>query len=76
MLNAGLGQVLSVTFTPTDTANYTTASTTVSIDVAQAAPAIMSWRFQNSVHTFDGGGNRYSLTPVSRTASSAKRWSG
>src|SRR5204863_479238 len=40
LLNAGLGQVLSVTFTPTDTANYTSATTTVTIGVAEAAPAI------------------------------------
>ena len=29
MLGAGRGQTLSVTFTPTDTANYTTATATV-----------------------------------------------
>src|SRR5204862_817456 len=40
LLNAGAGQSLSVTFTPTDAANYTTATRTVTIDVAQATPAI------------------------------------
>jgi hypothetical protein len=31
---------LSVTFTPTDAVNYTTATATVTIDVAKATPAI------------------------------------
>ena len=34
------GQTLSVTFTPTDTANYTTATKTVSINVLKATPTI------------------------------------
>jgi hypothetical protein len=34
VLNAGIGQTLSVTFTPTDAVNYTTATQTVTIDVA------------------------------------------
>ena len=38
MLNAGAGQTLSVTFTPTDAANYTTATKTVSINVLKATP--------------------------------------
>jgi hypothetical protein len=40
ILGAGPGQTLSVTFTPTDTTDYTTASISVSINVVQAAPAI------------------------------------
>ena len=32
-MNAGNGQSLGVTFTPTDTQNYTTATKTVMIDV-------------------------------------------
>ena len=40
MLNAGAGQTLSVTFTPTDAANYTTATTTVAINVLKATPVI------------------------------------
>src|SRR5213079_3178665 len=40
VLNAGLAQTLSVTLTPTDTTNYTTATATVLINVAQATPAI------------------------------------
>src|SRR6185436_2564361 len=40
VLNAGLAQTLSVTFTPTDATNYTTATATVTIDVAKASPAI------------------------------------
>jgi hypothetical protein len=42
VLNAGTGQVLSVTFTPTDTLNYTTATKTVTIDVTQAIP-VVTW---------------------------------
>ena len=40
VLNAGTGQTLSVTFTPTDAVNYTTATATVLIDVAKATPTI------------------------------------
>jgi hypothetical protein len=40
ILNVGVGQTLSVTFTPTDTTRYTTATASVSIDVAQAMPVI------------------------------------
>src|SRR4029077_12401656 len=40
VLSAGVGQSLSLTFTPTDAANYTTATRTVSIDVAKATPTI------------------------------------
>ena len=36
VLNAGNGRVLSVTFTPTDTANYSAATATVTIDVLKA----------------------------------------
>jgi hypothetical protein len=40
VLNAGAGQPLAVTFTPTDTVNYTGASASVSINVLQATPTI------------------------------------
>src|SRR5213079_785901 len=40
VLNAGAAQTLSVDFTPTDAANYTTASKTVSINVLKATPVI------------------------------------
>src|SRR4029077_510005 len=40
VLNAGAGQTLSVTFTPTDAANFTTATKAVSIDVLKATPVI------------------------------------
>ena len=40
VLHAGSGQTLSVTFTPTDTTDYTTATATVSINVLQATPTI------------------------------------
>ena len=40
ILGAGQGQTLSVTFTPTDTADYTDAPMTTTIDVLKAMPAI------------------------------------
>lgn len=40
VLNAGANQTLSVTFTPSDTATYSTVTKTVSIDVAKATPVI------------------------------------
>jgi hypothetical protein len=40
VLTAGTGQTLSVTFTPTDTTDYTTASSTTTIDVDKVAPTI------------------------------------
>ena len=42
VLIAGAGQTLSVTFTPTDAANYTTATATVAITVLKATP-IITW---------------------------------
>src|SRR5205823_3700437 len=42
VLNAGAAQTLSVAFTPTDAANYTTASKTVSINVLKATP-VVTW---------------------------------
>src|SRR5205814_6331529 len=38
--NAGSAQTLSVSLTPTDAANYTTATKTVSINVLKATPVI------------------------------------
>jgi hypothetical protein len=40
VLNAGAGQTLSVTFTPTDAANYTGATATTTITVLKATPVI------------------------------------
>jgi hypothetical protein len=40
VLNAGAGQTLSVTFTPDDASNYTTATATVAITVTKATPTI------------------------------------
>jgi hypothetical protein len=42
VLNAGSNQALNVTFTPTDTTNYNTASKTVHINVAKATPTFTS----------------------------------
>ena len=40
VLNAGAGQTLSVTFTPTDAANYTGATATTTITVLKATSTI------------------------------------
>src|SRR6185503_7340806 len=40
VLSAGAGQSLSVTFTPTDTANYLNATGGVSLTVVKATPVI------------------------------------
>src|SRR4029079_5387282 len=40
VLNAGAGQTISVTFTPTDAANFTTATKTATINVLKATPVI------------------------------------
>ncbi len=40
ILNAGNNQTLSVTFTPTDTTDYTDATATVAISVSQATPTL------------------------------------
>jgi len=42
VLNAGVGQTLSVTFTPADATNYATVTKTVTIDVTQATP-VLTW---------------------------------
>src|SRR5439155_1099453 len=42
VLSAGTAQTLSVSFTPTDAANYTTATKTVSINVLKATP-VLTW---------------------------------
>ncbi len=43
ILNAGIGQVLSVTFTPTDTVYYNSATRTVSVTVNQAEAVVTTW---------------------------------
>src|SRR5207247_2091495 len=40
VLSAGAGQTLSVTFTPTNAVNYTTATASVAITVTSATPTI------------------------------------
>ena len=40
IINAGATQILSVTFTPTDAANYATTTATVSLTVLKATPVI------------------------------------
>src|SRR5207249_9600181 len=53
VLNAGSGQTLSVTFTPTDTTNYKTAGKTVYIHVLKASPTV-TVSFAASPITYDG----------------------
>src|SRR5258706_7154594 len=64
VLPAGANQTLSVTFTPTDTVAYTTATATVSIDVAKAAPTI-TWNTPTAI-TY---GSALSGTQLNATAS-------
>ena len=40
LLNAGNGQSVAVTFTPADTADFTTATSSVTVNVAQAMPTV------------------------------------
>ncbi len=49
VLGAGSGQALSVTFTPTDTTDYTTATASTTINVAQATPTIL-WPSPASIY--------------------------
>jgi hypothetical protein len=64
VLPAGAGQTLAVTFTPTDGANYATATKTVTIDVAKATP-IITWTNPAAI-TF---GTALSATQLNATAS-------
>lgn len=43
ILNAGMAQTLSVTFTPTDSSNYNTATTTVKIDILNQNDPVITW---------------------------------
>ena len=64
VLTAGAGQTLSVTFTPTDTTDYTTASDTATINVDKVTPAI-TWATPADI-TF---GTALSTTQLDATAS-------
>ena len=63
VLNVGAGQTLSVTFTPTDTASYTTAAQTVTIDVTKAMP-VVTWANPASIVS----GTALSVTQLNATA--------
>src|SRR4029078_5063157 len=65
-LSAGVAQALSVTFTPADTANFTTATKTVTIDVATATPVI-TWSTPAGIIY----GTTLSTTQLNATASAA-----
>ena len=53
VLSAGVGQTLAVTFTPSDTTNYATATASVTIDVAKATPTA-TLTVSNSPQAYDG----------------------
>src|SRR5207248_1233074 len=63
-VNAGVGQSLSVTFTPTHAANYTAATATVTITVDKAAPTI-TWPTPAAIRY----GTALSATQLNATAS-------
>ena len=48
ILNVGQNQPLNVSFTPTDTANYTTASVAVPINITKKTPKI-AWNDPSSI---------------------------
>src|SRR4029077_8351034 len=64
VLNAGAGQTLSTTFTPTDTTNYNTAPASVSITVNKATPVI-TWANPAAI----AYGTALSATQLDATAS-------
>src|SRR5207253_3641525 len=64
VLDAGSAQTLSVSFTPTDATNYTTATKTVSITVLKATPVI-TWATPADI-TY---GTALSTTQLNATAS-------
>src|SRR4051812_14070946 len=66
LLNAGAGQTLSVTFTPTDAANYSPATKTVAINVLKATPTI-TWSAPADI----AYGTALSATQLNATASVA-----
>ena len=68
ILNAGNGQTLSVSFTPTDTTDYTNASDAVTIDVAQATPTI-NWTSPTSIIYGTALSARSSMRPARCRAS-------
>ncbi len=71
ILDAGNNQTLSVTFTPTDTVDYATASRSVAINVAQAQASLS---FGNLSFTYDGLPQSTSITtsPVGLAGVSVK----
>src|SRR5205823_3365279 len=66
LLSAGAAQTLSVAFTPTDSANYTSATKTVSINVLKATP-VLTWATPADI-TY---GTALSATQLNATASVA-----
>ena len=69
VLSAGASQALQVTFTPTDTVDYTAATDTVSINVNKATPTI-TWATPADITS----GTALSATQLNATGSVAARW--
>ncbi|MCB1097607.1 MAG: carboxypeptidase regulatory-like domain-containing protein [Verrucomicrobiae bacterium] len=62
VLDAGNGQTLTASFTPTDTTRYATASKAVSIDVSKATPVITWSNPEPIVYGTQLGGNQLTAT--------------
>ncbi len=74
VLNAGVGQTLSTTFTPTDTANYNSATATALITVNNPAPAIT--QLNPASATAGGSGFSLTLTGTGFVPGSVVYWNG
>ena len=61
ILNAGYGQALTASFTPTDAADYTGATAHATIDVAPAVPAIS---LTTGTFTYDGQPHAATATAI------------
>ncbi len=69
VMNAGLNQNISVTFTPTDITNYNVASKTVQINVTKATPVI-TWATPEDISY----GTTLSATQLNATTTIAGTW--
>ncbi len=69
LLSASAGQKLSVTFTPTDTADYTTATASVTLVINRATPAI-SWSSPAAINN----GTALSASQLNATANVAGKF--
>ena len=75
VLNAGNGQMLSVVFTPTDAADYTTASAAVTINVSKATPVITWAQPADIVYGTDlGDGQLNAMASVDGSSPIIRDW--